>query len=158
MSRLLPILAAALLATLLLLALRAHRTLLRGLPERIECTGPAEAFSRALADNLPPYRVAGTGSMAPYIPAAPAGADPLGTVVAYAVPGHGRFADVRRGTLCAYAPTWCAPGMTVLHQAAQRTSAGWLMTGLANARSDGPEPMTPTTFRAIVVRVYVWKS
>jgi len=60
------------------LALRSERVLTAGLPLRIVAKTQEEA--RALA-GLGAVAVLGTGSMAPYIAAAPAGTDPLATVM-----------------------------------------------------------------------------
>ena len=70
-------------AALLLLAFWQHRAMASGLPPRIVCSSPVEAYLKAGSGAI---QVLGTGSMAPYIPAAPAGSDPLTTVVALVKP------------------------------------------------------------------------
>jgi hypothetical protein len=79
------------------LALRSERVLLAGLPTRVVVASEAEAWTLAGPSAVV---VLGTGSMAPYIPPAPAGADPLRTVSALAVlvPGAS-YADIKAGTL-----------------------------------------------------------
>lgn len=147
------IVAVLLLALFLLVAWCNHYVLTRGLPPRIEHANQSAARDAAGASAI---AVLGTGSMAPFIPAAPAGVDPLSVVVAYAVPRAGStFADVTIGTLCVYRPAWTR-GTPVMHQAAQLTGAGWVMTGLANAHSEAFEPMTARTFVAVIASVHTW--
>lgn len=142
---------ALLLAALAFVAWRAHRTLTSNLPPRIECRAEAEA--RALA-GPGALAVLGTGSMAPFIPPAPIGQDPGKTIVAYAVTELATYADIQAGDLCLYTAEW-TPGL-VMHQAAQRDSLGWIMSGLGNAHSEARWRVTPANFRGIVARVYVW--
>lgn len=150
--------ALALVVALLVLAMRSQRVLESNLPPRVECANRAEgfagaqAFAEAIGGKIMP--VLGTGSMAPYIPAAPAGANPLATTVACVVTRPGAtYADVEPGSLC----LWRVNGSIypVLHLAAEKTSAGWKMAGLHNRHYDGP-PMTEGAFLALVARVFVW--
>jgi hypothetical protein len=98
--------------------------------------------------------VLGTGSMAPYIPASPAGSDPLKVVVALAKPSIMPFTAIRKGDLVIYRPSW-AKGC-VIHQAAQKQGDRWIMSGLHNAHSESFEPVGEKEFVAIVDSVYVW--
>lgn len=133
----------------------AKHELEKALPERIVCASEADAKANAGAGAVP---VLGTGSMAPFIPAAPAGKDPLQTVVAFVVIDPARtFDTIKVGSLCSYRPAW-AKGGCVLHQAVKKTGFGWVMAGLHNAHSESWEPITPEKFVGIVSRVYVWNT
>lgn len=136
------------------LALRSERVLLAGLPTRVVVASEAEAWTLA---GLGAVVVLGTGSMTPYIPAAPAGADPLRTVCALVVlvPGAS-YADIKAGALCIYVPVWA--GRNVMHQAAQIDSGGWIMTGLGNKTYETTERVTASNFVGIVARTYVWRK
>lgn len=141
------------LALAIWLALRSQRTLETGLPPRIEHASQALALVAAGPDGVP---IAGTGSMAPYISPAPAGADPRATVVAYITPRAGAtFADITPGALVIYRPRW-NKSLPVIHGAALRDSAGWVMSGLANAHSEPGERVTAENFVAIVASTHVW--
>jgi len=134
------------------LALRSERVLLAGLPTRVVVASEADAWTLAGPSAVV---VLGTGSMAPYIPAAPAGADPLRTVSALAVLVSGaRYADIKAGALCIYVPVWA--GRNVMHQAAQIDGKGWIMTGLGNKDYENRERVTAANFVGIVARTYVW--
>ena len=142
-----------LLAAVLLLARHNQRTLTDGLPPRIVCATQEEARQRAGATAI---AVLGTGSMAPYIPAAAPGRDPLETVVAYLVPSLDLvFADIAPGRLVVYQPAW-SPHYCVTHGAAVQDRLGWIMSGLANRTYEAGERVTAANFRAIVAAVYVW--
>jgi hypothetical protein len=134
------------------LALRSERVLTAGLPLRIVAKTQDEA--RTLA-GLGAVAVLGTGSMAPYIAAAPTGTDPLATVMAYVVIVQGAtIADVRAGSLCIYIPEWA--GRHVMHQAASFSEGGWIMTGLGTKTYENAERMTGRNFVGIVSRTYIW--
>ena len=134
------------------LALRSERVLTAGLPLRIVAKSQQEAQTLA---GLGAVAVLGTGSMAPYIAAAPAGSDPLATVMAYVVTVQGAtIADVRAGSLCIYVPEWA--GRHVMHQAASFSEGGWIMTGLGNKGYENAERMTGRNFVGIVSRTYIW--
>ena len=140
------------LVVVLALALRSERTLTAGLPLRIVMASEADAWTLAGPSAVV---VLGTGSMAPYIPPAPAGADPLRTVCALAVlVPDARYADITAGALCIYVPVWA--GRNVMHQAAQIDSGGWIMTGLGNKTYETMERVTAANFVGIVARTYVW--
>lgn len=150
--------AVGILALLVTLAVRSQRTLETGLPPRVMCQSEAHALAlaqtSALLSGAQVVRVLGTGSMQPYIPAAAAGQPPLTTATAIAVTQPGAtFADVTAGALCLYRHEASAVGVT-MHGAALRTSDGWIMSGLHNARADAT--MTPATFLGIVAQVYTW--
>ena len=134
------------------LALRSERVLTAGLPLRIVVKSEADAWTLA---GPAAVVVLGTGSMAPYIPAAPKGADPLRTVSALVVlVPHARYADITAGALCIYVPVWA--GRNVMHQAAQIDSGGWIMTGLGNKVYETTERVTAANFVGIVDRTYTW--
>ena len=149
--RLVGIAVGLLFAALLLLAFWQHRAMVRGLPPRITCLSPIDAHLQA---GVGAVEVLGTGSMAPYIPAAPKGADPLHTVVAVAKPVSLPFTAIKKGDLVIYRPKW-ANGL-IMHQAAQQTASGWIMSGLNNKQSESFEPITEKEFVAVVGAVYVW--
>ena len=145
--------AALIVAGLALMAWRSQRVLSANLPPRVECASQAEA--RDLA-GLHGVAILGTGSMAPYIPPAPAGRDPLRTVCAFAVlDASASFDSITPGALCIYAPGWANGGL-VIHVAAEKDRAGWIMSGLNNAHSEAAWRVTPANFRGIVRRVYTW--
>ena len=149
------------LATLLLLARRAQNVLERGLPPRELLPTQAAALTRAAVysrDNCGMvYAVVGTGSMAPYLPAAPLGRDPKTTVVAYAVTRAGaKFDAIKPGSLVVYAAVW-NPEMVVMHGAAQKDGLGWIMSGLHNERSEADWRVTLANFRGIVAQTMTWE-
>lgn len=139
-------------AALLFVANKNSRMLKAGLPLRIVVASEAEAWKLAGPRAVV---VLGTGSMAPYIPAAPKGADPLRTVCALVVlDPNARYADITTGALCIYVPVWA--GRHVLHQAAQIDGKGWIMTGLGNKDYENKERVTAANFVGIVARTYTW--
>ena len=140
------------LAALLVVSKRKQADLARGLPPRIVCADQGEAFALAGVGATP---VLGTGSMAPWIPAALPGLDPRQTVVAYAVIDTAATYDgITTGALVVYFATWA--GGRVLHQAAARDGGGWIMSGLHNERSETWERVTAANYVGTVARVYVW--
>ena len=140
------------LAAVLLLARKSERVLIEGLPPRIVVASLAEARTIVGSGAV---AVLGTGSMAPYIAAAPKGSDPLATVMAYVVTVQGAtIADVRAGSLCIYVPEWA--GRHVMHQAASFSEGGWIMTGLGTKSYETTERMTGRNFVGIVARTYTW--
>lgn len=144
---------AALLALVAFVALRQQRVLERGLPPRTECRTQAEALTLAGPGALP---ILGTGSMAPYIPAAAAGRDPLATIVAYAVLRPGAtIADVTPGALVTYRPGWDTAAH-VIHGAAAQDRDGWIMSGLANRDYENKHRLTAANFTGLVAHVYTW--
>lgn len=142
-----------LLAAVLLLARHNQRTLTAGLPPRIVCATQEEARAAAGPTAI---AVLGTGSMAPYIPAAAPGRDPLATVVAYLVPDANLvFTDIRPGRIVVYKPDW-SPIYAVAHGAASQDAAGWIMSGLHNRDYEARTRVNTDNFLAIVASVYVW--
>lgn len=136
-------------------ALSRQRVLEDGLPPRIECVNRGEAMIAALhaaterGGSIIP--VLGTGSMAPWIPAAAPGLDPWKTVVALVLTrANATFDDVTPGVPCIYQ---AGPGY-VMHGAARLTADGWIMSGLHNERSD--VWMTREMFVGIVAQAFVW--
>ena len=149
--RLVGLVVGLLLAALLLLAFWQHRAMASGLPPRVACLNQLDALAKAGPSSYP---VLGTGSMAPYIPEASAGSDPVKAVVAYAKPLSVPFKAIRKGDLVVYRPKW-SNGL-IIHQAAQKTGSGWIMSGLNNKQSESFEPITEKEFVAVIGAVYVW--
>ena len=140
------------LAALLVVSKRKQADLARGLPPRVVCASQADALAQAGAGATP---ILGTGSMAPWIPAALPGLNPRQTVVAYAVIDTAATYDgITTGALVVYFATWA--GGRVIHQAAARDSGGWIMSGLHNERSETWERVTAANYVGTVARVYVW--
>ena len=140
------------LVALLVVSKRKQAEIARGLPPRVVCANQGEAFALAGVGATP---VLGTGSMAPWIPAALPGLDPRKTVVAYAVIDTAATYDgITTGALVVYFATWA--GGRVLHQAAARDGGGWIMSGLHNERSETWERVTAANYIGTVARVYVW--
>ena len=140
------------LAALLFVSKRHQADLVRGLPPRIVCAGQADALAQA-GDSA--IAIRGTGSMAPYIPAAAPGLVPVDTVVAYAVlDAAANYESLTVGALVLYTAGWTPHH--VLHQAALKDRLGWIMSGLHNERSETWERVTPANYKGTVGRVYVW--
>lgn len=127
-----------------------QRTLVSGLPPRTICLDEADAKWKAGDAAI---GVLGTGSMAPYLPAAAPGKDPMQTVVAYVQIG-GRFEDVKVGQLVIY--RYADKVHSWMHVAAMKTDLGFVMSGLANANSEPWGRVTKDNFIGIVERVFVW--
>ena len=139
-------------AVLVIIARHKQSVLENGLPLRIVCNDQTDALKRAGGGAI---AISGTGSLAPFIAAAPAGSDPSATVMAYAViDSTATFGDIRAGTLCIYAANWTK--LPVMHQASAKDSLGWIGSGLHNSRSESFARITPQNFVGIVARVYVW--
>lgn len=128
-----------------------QRQMVAALPPRIVCTSQDDAWIKAGPTAI---AVLGTGSMAPYLPHAKDGQDPLKTVVGYAKPSGAAFFTIRKGDLVVYWADWAKAN--VMHQAAQHDSGGWIMSGLHNRSSESFARVTPETFRAVIGEVYVW--
>ena len=138
-------------ASLLFFAWRSQRVLERGLPPREVCANEADAAARAMAHGGRVVGILGTGSMAPHIPAG----DPAAVVALVVLRDGGRFLDIKAGDLIIYRPTFVAKG-AYAHQAAQRDSLGWVMSGLANANSESSSRVTSDNFIGIVAKTFVW--
>ena len=150
------LLGALALAFVIYLAVRSQRVLEAGLPPRFEHATQAEAL--AACGDTTYSAILGTGSMAPFIPAAPAGVDPRSVTVAYAIERPGaRYEDITPGAFVIYRPKWNKSGRTA-HQAALQTPAGWVMSGLHNERSEAWEPITAAEFVGIIAAVHTWKQ
>lgn len=160
-----PILILLLVAALAVLAWftwRATRVMSDHLPPRTVCADQGEAWLQATAWALQhggnAVAVLGTGSMAPYIPAAAAGRDPRQTVVAYVVTKPGAtYADIKAGDLCLYLAER-APSLCVLHVAALQDAWGWIMSGLHNRTYENRVRVTPANFRGITAAVFTWNQ
>lgn len=152
--------ALAFIALLTGIARHSQRTLEAGLPPRLVCASQSEATTAAIRHTIEHggglVGVLGTGSMAPYIPAAAHGKNPKTTIAAYVITAeHGRFEDIRPGKLVIYeyAPE---PGSSYMHGAAEKTADGWIMSGLHNARSESWTRVTSKNFKGIVTHTFVW--
>ena len=158
MNRIGIVFAVCLLAALVAFAWLHNRTMVAGLPPREVCADVADAEIRAgkwaRANGGIAVPVLGTGSMAPFIPPAPSA--PMTTYAAYAVVIAGsNFADIKPGDLCVYRAEWDLR-LSVIHQAAQKDSGGWIMSGLHNARSEAAWRVTPANFIGVTIKVFVW--
>ena len=141
------------LVVILALALRNERVLVNGLPLRIVSKSQVEAQEMAGALAV---GVLGTGSMAPYIPSASNGDDPLKTIVAYVVLNPDlAYKDITPGALVIYSINY-VKGFNTMHQAALLDGAGWIMTGLGNKEYENKVRVTAANFVGIVSRTYVW--
>jgi len=146
-------------------ALRFQKQMEDGLPERVKCSSYDDAKDRAtkdagkdeLGNQRGIYAVVGTGSMVPYLPAAPEGKDPMATRVAFAItlPGS-KIEDVKAGDLCIYTASWVIGDFYVIHQAAMKDVHGWIMSGLHNKLSESGTRVTADNFKGIVAKTYVW--
>lgn len=150
--------ALAIVGGLALIGLAFHAADIAALPPRIECRDQADAQTQATAwiaahgGELVP--VVGTGSMAPYIPAAAPGSDPRTTIVAYAVIDSSAYALVHTGDLCVYVAEWSHT--PTIHQVVEQDPLGWIMSGLHNARSETAWRMTEANFIGRVITIFTW--
>lgn len=154
------LLAVLVLAALLFLGLRSQWILERGLPPRTELPNERAAYEAALAHKKlhggEIRRILGTGSMAPYIPAAAPGRNPKATVVAYVVTvPDADFDDIRPGNLVTYRAAW-NDEFSVIHGAALKDSGGWIMSGLANERSEAQWRVTRENFLGLAAATFTW--
>lgn len=158
------LLAAVLVGGVVLLARTQQTAMENALPPRHEfatlvaASDAALAYRRAHGGTYTP--IAGTGSMAPYIPAGQAKtlAAQATEIVAFVVTAAGKtFADVAEGSLVIYRPEW-NERRPVMHQAAQFDGGGWIMTGLHNAHSESMERMTADKFTGLVAAAFVVKG
>jgi hypothetical protein len=142
------------LVLILSIAINSERVLVNGLPPRIIAKSQVEA--REMAGALA-IGVLGTGSMAPYIPSAENGADPLKTISAYAVINTDlAYKDITPGALVIYSINY-VKGSNTMHQAALLDASGWIMTGLGNKEYENRVRVTSDNFVGIVSKVYIWK-
>ena len=143
------------LAAVMLMSRHEQAILTDHLPPRIAHSTQAEAEAIAGPNALP---VLGTGSEAPYIPAAPAGKDPYQTITAYVVLRPGAtFDDITPGVLVLRQSNWAtARGSLVMHSALAKHGDTWIASGLHNAVSDTSEPITRANFVGIVASVHVF--
>ncbi len=139
-----------------LFALSRQRAAVHALPLKVICQTLEQASqqSKEYCDlhNAVRFPIAGTGSVAPYIPAAQPGEDPM-RVVAYAVSNGGRYTSITAGALVCYKPSWSVT--PVMHQAEACDAYGWIMTGLHNAHSESSWRVTEDNFIAIIDLVFV---
>ena len=152
--------AVAVFGVLIALVIRSQRVLEHGLPPRVECASALDAWQRANAfcaeHGGSVISVLGTGSMQPYIPAAPEGVDPKKFVAAYVVTMPGaRFEDITPGAVCTYRPE-IDSSASYIHGAALLDRDGWIMSGLHNPRSESWAGVTAANFTGIAARTFVW--
>jgi hypothetical protein len=91
--------------------------------------------------------VAGTGSMAPWIPRAPAGYNPHTTVVAYAGLDGTTYDELKPGMVVVYSKF----GVPVIHRLGTKDARGFIAYGSANGGKDRSASgelgfVTPYTF------------
>ena len=137
------------------LVLRNEKTLTAHLPMRVSCVNLVDALEKA--NKYSSFNggqvcgVLGTGSMAPYIPAAP---DKAKVVVAFAVlrPPQA-FDSISQGDLLVYRPSW-GSGL-VVHVASQKSASGWIMSGIGNARSESNWRVDALNYVGTVAAVFV---
>ena len=137
------------------LVLKNEQTLTANLPMRVNCVDLGDALEKANKHSAlfggQVCGILGTGSMAPYIPAAP---DKAKVIVAYAVMRPLQsFESITQGDLLVYWPSW-GTGL-VVHVASQKTTSGWIMSGLANARSEAGWRVTESNYVGTVQAVFV---
>lgn len=160
MKKIIPIIIAVLVLGLIwYCSNQSQKVLTDGLPPQASFATMSDAYYAALADTKGDLKrlgsVLGTGSMAPYIPPSAPGLDPYATVVAFTLKKKATYEDIQHGDLCVYEPA-NAPGESWIHQAAEKDSDGWIMTGLNNRRSENWMRMTAKNFRFVVEKTYVW--
>lgn len=140
---------------LLAAALHYQRSLSQDLPPRVLCLSQAEALRFAEEDRRRTgclvISVLGTGSMAPYIPAA----GPTDIVAYVTTWPDAKMGNVTKGSLVLYRHAASPVGVT-MHVAARQSGENWAMAGLANRESD--IWMRPQDFVGIVAKTYVWKT
>ena len=95
--------------------------------------------------------------MKPYIAPAQEGEDPFKTIVAVAVfDSESTYEDIKVGDLVNYRVDGIKQFSSLLHQAVQKDSDGWIMSGIANSYSENLRRVTKENFLGIVEEVYVW--
>lgn len=148
-------LAAIVFPILIFLSLRSYDSLLDKLPEKVKVNNRLEAIGNMHGRRY--VEVLGTGSMSPYISRAIAGEDPMKTVVAIAV-FHPKknYKDIKVGDLVNYRIPQVKQFSSILHQAVEKDSDGWIMSGIGNSYSENLLRLTEENFIGIVEEVYVW--
>lgn len=145
---------------LILFAVSQERNALSALPVPIMCSSQLDAMLRAQADGDYFTAVLGTGSMAPVIPPAPEGLNPKDTIVAYVSMDTRDYDDIKQGDLVSYKPQWTLPKglgrVKVLHQAAQKDSGGWIMSGLNNKHFENRHRVTESEYYGVAKNIYLW--
>lgn len=152
--------AAVAIVVLLVLSRKSFSDLQANLPPKVLCASDGEAGMKALLWQMenPGGRIVpvlGTGSMAPFIPAAPQGRNPMETVVAMLGVVRVPFDSIREGDLLTYTADF-SQGHPVCHVAAKKEGRGWIMSGLNNRYSETWTRVTEETYIAKVVVVWVW--
>jgi hypothetical protein len=161
MKSALPIVIVVALILLALFTWRTTATLSDNLPPRTECANQDDANAKATEYATKHgglvVRVLGTGSMAPYIPAAPASGQ-VTNVMAYAVVSRSPsgYAGLKPGQLVVYTPDGGNPGLYFIHVAAQKDGAGWIMSGLANKTFENRARVREDNFYGVASAVFVW--
>lgn len=162
MNKILPaILGALALVALVWLAFRSQATLEANLPAKREFAQLKDAYLDAYAAKLATggnmVAILGTGSMAPYIPAAPKGTDPLAVTVGFAVTDPtATFASVKVGDVLLYRPA-SKPDSVWMHVVAAIDSRGLIMSGLNNEVSESWMRVTAANYVGKVAFVFVHK-
>ena len=148
------------LAALLGSALYWQHVFSSNLPPVTACHDRADAHAQALdyqaAHGGRILTILGTGSMAPYIPAAAPGLDTEKTIVAYVVTeAHATFDDITPGSLVTYRAAW-SEKYSIIHVAALKDSGGWIMSGLHNPRSEPQWRVTADNFLGLAAHTFTW--
>ena len=128
---------------------------MKGLPPKITVLNEAEAIQKTHGRRY--VEVLGTGSMSPYISPAKAGEDPVRTVVAVAVfDAKKTYNDIKVGDLVNYRIPQVKQFSSILHQAVEKDSDGWIMSGIGNSYSENLLRLTEENFIGITEEIYVW--
>lgn len=134
---------------------RNYNGLLRSLPEKIPVANKEEALKKTQGRRY--VEILGTGSMVPYIARAQAGEDPTKTIVAIAVfDSKKTYKDIKLGDLVNYRMPQQTKFNSILHQAVEKDSDGWIMSGIGNSYSENLLRVTSDNFIGVTEQVYVW--
>lgn len=143
---------------LIIMGLKNQKEMYAGLPPQVRVESREDAVKATIGHGNIPSLVVGTGSMYPYIDKAPEGSDPLTTVMAVAeLDRDFSYSDIKKGDLIVYKNPR-NHSMMIIHQAAQKDSLGWIMTGLN--KKNATETfwrVTEDNYVGKVVTTYVWK-
>ena len=148
-------LAAIVFPILIFFSIRGYGSLMDSLPPKVSVSTFEEAIEKTNGRKY--VKVLGTGSMAPYISPALAGEDPAKTVVAVAVfDSKKTYDDIKVGNLLVYRMPQQTKFSSIIHQAVQKDSDGWIMSGIGNSYSENLLRVTTYNYLGIIEEVYVW--
>jgi len=147
--------AAIVFPALIFFCIRGYSNAINSLPPKIIVSNKIEAIQKTHGRRY--VEVLGTGSMFPYIARAQAGEDPTKTIVAIAVfDSKKTYKDIRVGDLVNYRMPQQTKFNSILHQAVEKDSAGWIMSGIGNSYSENLLRVTSDNFIGVTEQVYVW--